>query len=774
MTRISLLGQPSADVDGATITGIERNPKKLAVLACLALQPADKYVTRENLLALFWPESPERAGRHALSQSLHYIRHHFGAESVTSSGPHLLRLNATAVSVDVRDFARAFDAGDWEGAARLYGGDLLDGLTLDDAEAADWLDRERQQLRARAAQAFWQTAGVRLRAGDVDAAREMAERAIACDPTREVACRRLLDEAVACGRNRFAREIATSYAAALARATDGDTPNPAFLSFVEQLPAQADEAPLEFNAVHTEQVIPPALPARVRWLRSAVLVASAAALVFMTIRYVTIGPALGSADQTVATEFVIAQMRTDEDLRGLTDAVDGLSAERLRQFGWRVTLAKPGARLPELGYSLEERAYHNGGSTEFSYRVKELSSGDVVAAGALKFDGPLQPSEIATELTLEIRRKIGRSQRVLGPLSANVRSDWAHVWQQQMLGDSLRSAGAFSEAATVYRAADATYRNTNWPAKLALLVGVQHTKLLENYAIAASLQGNSSVADSLFERAIALADELAQRYPDRVEPIDARATVRYARSAFTDQPTLALLDEAKSDLQALVQRPGASAAAFARLSGVLFRKGEFDAARAVADEAAQRDVFLTSDNEILVQKFQALFNLEDDARAQAVCDTLNVRFPKEWPSAGCRLLLMGWTRTRPVDVEEADRLVREGAARESRQTQQVMTPRLDILRAGVLARAGQPDRALEILKRIDHSRDPELLAVKAAVYALLGDTTEARALARAFGQRNEPAQLLIEHGRLFRRLNANARSTSRSSAQGQTQTPFNQ
>ena len=218
MMRIHLLGQPSADVDGTPVPGIERSPKKLAILAYLALHPAQKFVPREALLAQFWPESPEKPARHALSQSLHFIRQTFGADALITSGTQLVRLNPNTVGLDVREFEASFDRNDWQEVAQLYRGDLLEGITLEDSEAADWLDRERQRLRARAADALWQHATALLE-DDADAAVHVAERAIICDPTREAACLAFLEAALQHKRINAARTIATSFPAALARAT---------------------------------------------------------------------------------------------------------------------------------------------------------------------------------------------------------------------------------------------------------------------------------------------------------------------------------------------------------------------------------------------------------------------------------------------------------------------------------------------------------------------------------------------------------------------------
>jgi DNA-binding SARP family transcriptional activator len=117
----------------------------MAVLAALAVC-GDRGCTRERLLALLWPESDEAHARHGLRDALHAIRHTLTPASIPSTAS-LLHLDPATVGSDVVEFTEALASGRLADAARAYGGPLLDGFHLDDAQEFEhWLAGERARL----------------------------------------------------------------------------------------------------------------------------------------------------------------------------------------------------------------------------------------------------------------------------------------------------------------------------------------------------------------------------------------------------------------------------------------------------------------------------------------------------------------------------------------------------------------------------------------------------------------------------------------------------
>jgi DNA-binding SARP family transcriptional activator/ATP/maltotriose-dependent transcriptional regulator MalT len=145
--RLYLLGTPRF------LRGTQAQPlasaKGVALLGYLAL--ADAPQTREQLLALLWPESAEEAARKNLRNTLWGIRASLGGEVLIAEGERLALHRA--VWTDVGAFTHLAAAQGEGGAEQLhealacYGGALLDGLTLADAPEFElWLGAERERL----------------------------------------------------------------------------------------------------------------------------------------------------------------------------------------------------------------------------------------------------------------------------------------------------------------------------------------------------------------------------------------------------------------------------------------------------------------------------------------------------------------------------------------------------------------------------------------------------------------------------------------------------
>src|SRR5688500_799524 len=103
MLHVNLIGSIRIERDGCISDKLETHPKKLAFLAFLAAQPPERFVSRDTIIALFWPDSQEKSARHALSQMLHCLRQSLGEDSLNTRGAQLIRLNPT-LSIDVREF----------------------------------------------------------------------------------------------------------------------------------------------------------------------------------------------------------------------------------------------------------------------------------------------------------------------------------------------------------------------------------------------------------------------------------------------------------------------------------------------------------------------------------------------------------------------------------------------------------------------------------------------------------------------------------------------
>ncbi len=180
-------------LDGAVRHTLLAQPKRLALLAYLAVAIPRGFHRRDKLLALFWPDADGRHAHASLRKALHFLRRALGWDALLSHGDEDIALNDALVWCDVAAFREAVRSDRLEEALILYRGDLLDGLFLRDAPGFErWVDDERERLRAGAARAARRAAELRASQGNYAAATDLARRAMDLDPD-EPTLRQLLE-----------------------------------------------------------------------------------------------------------------------------------------------------------------------------------------------------------------------------------------------------------------------------------------------------------------------------------------------------------------------------------------------------------------------------------------------------------------------------------------------------------------------------------------------------------------------------------------------------
>jgi predicted ATPase/Tfp pilus assembly protein PilF len=173
--------------------------KVQALLVYLAVE-ADRTHRRSALAGLLWPDQPEGAARHSLTQALWNLRRTLGDDAASS----LLRTSRDtveftpndAVSLDVAEFAVRLDGGDTrqlEQAVALYRGDFLESLSLGGGVAfEEWAHVTREQLHRRACEALQLLTEPSRWAMEPASACGYARRWVEIEPLNEEAHRRLM------------------------------------------------------------------------------------------------------------------------------------------------------------------------------------------------------------------------------------------------------------------------------------------------------------------------------------------------------------------------------------------------------------------------------------------------------------------------------------------------------------------------------------------------------------------------------------------------------
>lgn len=189
--RLELLGGVGLSPDGEEGRRVLSQPKRVALLAYVALRRGGDFVRRDELLGLFWGESDEGRARAALRQALRFLRRKLGSEVVVNRGDGEVALGSAGC--DALDLFQAMERGDDRRIVELYAGDLMPGFFLDEGHDFDrWLHAERQRLRTAAVAAALRLAEEAEAEGDLDATSGHLRWALRHDRTNEAVARRLI------------------------------------------------------------------------------------------------------------------------------------------------------------------------------------------------------------------------------------------------------------------------------------------------------------------------------------------------------------------------------------------------------------------------------------------------------------------------------------------------------------------------------------------------------------------------------------------------------
>ncbi|MCL7962644.1 MAG: protein kinase [marine benthic group bacterium] len=217
------------------VAAVRRQPKRMALLVLLSAGGKSGRMRRDKLIGLLWPEADQSHGRHALRQSLYFIRQKLGSGLLDAPGGTEIGIRRDWLVCDVEEFKRHARAGRAEAAMSWYRGDLLPGFYLDDAvEFERWLESERIALRRTAASCCWELADRKATEGDEVSAGAWARRAAGFTPYDESALQRLIQVLDGLGDRAGALQAFEQFTSRLAEEYAAE-PSPETMALVEQV-----------------------------------------------------------------------------------------------------------------------------------------------------------------------------------------------------------------------------------------------------------------------------------------------------------------------------------------------------------------------------------------------------------------------------------------------------------------------------------------------------------------------------------------------------------
>lgn len=144
MYRLTTLGELAVH---DCVTGRKRPVQRKALALLAALAVGARGTSRERLVGLLWPDSPEESARASLNQTIYEIRRALGNTDVII-GTTDLTLDPAVLGSDVTELEAAYSAGDWSRVTQLHRGPFLDGLHVrHSGEFERWADSRRVRYR---------------------------------------------------------------------------------------------------------------------------------------------------------------------------------------------------------------------------------------------------------------------------------------------------------------------------------------------------------------------------------------------------------------------------------------------------------------------------------------------------------------------------------------------------------------------------------------------------------------------------------------------------
>ena len=232
MFRLVTLGGLSLTNSSASDVAIPR--RKLALLALLAVA-GDRGLSRDKLVAYFWPDGSADDARHSLEQLLYSVRQQLDGSVFRGTDP--LSLNPAVITSDVAVLEDALARGADGDAVCAYTGDFLDGFYLNKAtEFERWADEQRARLRMAYGAALERIAKHATQRNDWNAAIAAWRRLVALDRLSTRSVLGLVRTMAAAGDQAEALRTATAFEALVREELELPL-DPALAAFLQELRA---------------------------------------------------------------------------------------------------------------------------------------------------------------------------------------------------------------------------------------------------------------------------------------------------------------------------------------------------------------------------------------------------------------------------------------------------------------------------------------------------------------------------------------------------------
>lgn len=380
--------------EGGAVTSVLAQPKRLGLLAYLAVARPEGFRARAEVLQLFWPEYDDRRARNALNTSINYLRRSLGDDVILSRGDDI-GVNPERLWCDVQAFRQATREERWSAALALFGGELLPGLAAESVELERWIDNERRDLLREAVTVADAAAREALEQNDFRSALAAAHRAQELAPFDEQPVRTLMTIHARAGDMPAVAQVYDRFVDLLHRELELE-PSEELQDWVPELSGSIGGSGAKEGSASTAGIAPAAPPTRSsRWLRPTqtqprlanfrgigLAAASIAALALLgAIGWWVLKP--GAAAESTAgrsTAVLPFTTRGSERIAYLGDGLAGILAGRLDGVG-ELRTVDPNALIGYLEDRRSAQPLDLGRAAARHFSAGYFVLGDVTAVG---------------------------------------------------------------------------------------------------------------------------------------------------------------------------------------------------------------------------------------------------------------------------------------------------------------------------------------------------------------------------------------------------------
>lgn len=221
------------------------------VLLCTYLVAQNDWVSREELLLLFWPEDTEANARNKLRQLVHKTKKEPFAEKLELEESRL-RL---CLKNDLQAFKEAFEQSDWQQVLSLYKGDLLEGEQAKRLpKYQEWLELTREEYMQMWREASLNYAQMLAERSDFIDANKYLQAVLEKDLLAEEVLQLYLRYAVHAGQRQDALRLFERFKSYLRQDLQMD-PLEETLELVEKLKNYTEKSELSSTAKSSEEIV---------------------------------------------------------------------------------------------------------------------------------------------------------------------------------------------------------------------------------------------------------------------------------------------------------------------------------------------------------------------------------------------------------------------------------------------------------------------------------------------------------------------------------------